>query len=71
MAAEKHGKYLIVSKPISNPVKEVWHPHCIVMWTDAGGSHSHEFQNPSTFDTQEEAVLFGLVVARAWIRNQF
>jgi hypothetical protein len=71
MASETHGKYLIVSRPISNPVKEVWHPYSVVMWHDEEGSHQHEFQNPSTFDTQQEAVLFGLIVARAWIRNQF
>ena len=71
MAAEVHGKYLIVSKPLPNPVKEVWHPHCIVMWSGADGSHSRHFQNPSTFDTEEEAIFFGLTVARAWIRNQF
>ena len=71
MASERLGKYLIVSKPLLNPVKEVWHPHCVVMWRDADGSHFHQFQNPSTFDTQEEAVLFGLTVARVWIRNQF
>lgn len=67
MALETHGKYLIVSRPLSNPVKEVWHPYCVVMWKDESGFHSHRFQNPSIFDTQGEAVDFGFTVGRAWI----
>ena len=77
MASERHGKYLIVSRPISNPIKEVWHPYSVVMWRDTNrdvactnSCHSHQFQNPSTFETQEEAVTFGFTVARAWIANK-
>jgi hypothetical protein len=69
MPTERVGKYLIVSRPLSNPVKNVWHPHCVVLWQDDKGSHSHCFQNPSTFDTQEEAIVFGFTVGRAWIAN--
>jgi hypothetical protein len=45
-ATEKYGRFLIVSRPISNPVKEVWHPYARILWHDAEGYHSYSLQNP-------------------------
>jgi hypothetical protein len=70
MASERLGKYLIASTPIPNPIRGVWHPSCQVIWTDEDGSHWHKFQNPSTFDTEDEALIFGFTVARAWIAHK-
>ena len=64
----KYGKYTLVSRPRRNRKVRVWHPCARVFWYDDDDLvHSHRFKLKQTFDSEEDALLFGLLIARMWI----
>lgn len=71
MAALKYGKRVLVSRPRYDPEVGLWRPCARVLWR-AGKDvvQSHRFKLNQRFDSEEDALLFGLVVARMWIRER-
>ena len=68
MAVLKYGKYSVVSRPRYHPRNGVWRASASVIWYDDKDEvHSHRFNLDRSFDTADDALLFGFLVARMWV----
>jgi hypothetical protein len=67
----KYGKYTVASRPRHHTRDGVWRPCASVLWyDDKDVVHSHRFNLNRTFDTEEDALLFGFLVARMWVDSK-
>ena len=67
MAAVKHGKYILISRPRYDEKLRVWFPYASISW-DSDKFHYHQLTDfEKSFQTEEEALAFGFVAARNWI----
>jgi hypothetical protein len=70
MGALKYGKYTIVSEPRFDHCLGLWIPCAVAFWDLPGGLRFRRFfASDNTFAAQDEAVFFGILVARTWVVN--
>lgn len=70
MPALQYGIYILISRPRYDEKLKVWFPYASVSW-NGDKFHYHQLKDlADTFETQEEALAFGYVTARAWIATQ-
>jgi hypothetical protein len=68
VAAQQYGKYNLTSKPRQKVGVRLWQSYASATWRDAKGWHYQQFnEHDKTFNTQQEATVFGFSIARAWI----
>jgi hypothetical protein len=70
MAVLEFGKYILVSRPRFNAAGGHWLPYASALWMDRGELHYHRFKLDRTFDTEEDALLFGFLMARMWVETE-
>lgn len=71
MGALKYGKYTIVSEPRFDDQLGFWTTCATVCWDRNDGLQFHRFfEIDNTFATEDEALFFGIVVARTWVDEQ-
>lgn len=67
MSALEYGIYTLISRPHYDGKLKIWLSYASVSWTD-DKFHYHRLNGiEKTFQTEEEALDFGYVAARAWI----
>jgi hypothetical protein len=72
MAVRKYGNCLMMSRPTESRDRKTWHANASVTWADEDGSHDHEVpQLGESFATEASALVFGFMMARAWIDGAF
>jgi hypothetical protein len=68
MAMEEYEKRLIISRPEHSRDDGVWLSRAAMTWQDKSGFHYHQLSDMGqTFDSEQEALVFGFSIARAWI----
>jgi hypothetical protein len=72
MPASEYKKYYLISRPHFNETIRVWLPYASVTADGDGREfYYHQFKElNSTFETEEQALSFGFIVARAWVDEQ-
>ena len=69
MPASEYKRYYLISRPKFDPKERVWVP-CVSIVGDGDGKNFqyHEFKElNSKFETEEQALTFGFIVARSWV----
>ena len=70
MAAFFYGKYVLLSRPYLDEKLGAWMPYASVSWHGDEKSHYRQFNElGKTFATEEQALAYGFIVARRWIRE--
>jgi hypothetical protein len=68
MPTELYKGHTLISIANYNTDTQYWAPHVVISWSEGGSSHFHRFDGASTLcRTREDAGLYGLVLARAWV----
>lgn len=68
MAVVVYGNYILISRPNYHKDLGAWIPDATISWNeDSDGFHYHEFDLAKTFATADQALAYGLAVARNWI----
>jgi hypothetical protein len=71
MPALHYGKYVLISRPLHDAIFYIWTPYASVSWNKEKEFRYHQIKDlDKTFDTQEEAIAFGFIVARIWADEQ-
>ena len=71
MPALHYGKYILISRPLHDAILDIWTPYASVSWNKEKEFRYHQIKDlDKTFDTQEEAIAFGFIVARIWADEQ-
>ena len=72
MAASEYKKYTLISQPHYDENVGVWVPDASVAANvDKDNSYYHQLKHlNSNFETEEQALSFGFIVARAWVDEQ-
>ena len=72
MPASEYKKYYLISRPHYNEKIRVWVPYASVAAAGDGREfYYHQFKDlNSTFETEEQAMSFGFIVARGWVDEQ-
>ena len=69
MPSLQYGRYIIISRPHYDEKTQKWIAYASVSWSD-GQFHYHQLKDfEETFQREEEAVAFGYVAGRAWIKR--
>ena len=73
MPASQYGKYTIISRPRLDKNRDVWLPYsCIAADGDGRNYYYRQFMDlNTTFKTEEQALTYGFIVARAWIDEPY
>ena len=67
MPASEYKKYYLISRPHYDETIHVWVPYASVA-ADGREFYYHQFNDlNSTFETKEQALSFGFIVARSWV----
>ena len=70
MAAILYGICILISRPRYDDKLRVWFAYASVSW-DGAKYHYHQLNDlDKRFESEEEALAFGFVAARAWIDAQ-
>jgi hypothetical protein len=68
MASAVHKERLVVSSPTFHPDERRWIPSVTISWRVGRENHFHDIKGfPTRFDHKEEAEIFGMEAAKAWI----
>lgn len=68
MAVLEYRKHILVSRPRLDENLGVWLPYASVAWQGDDGYRFQRFSDlGKTFISEEEALAFGFLVARAWV----
>jgi hypothetical protein len=72
MPTSQYGKYIIISRPRLEKNAVAWLPYAsIVADRDERDYYYRQFMNLSTrFETEEQSLSYGFIVAREWIDEQ-
>ncbi len=71
MAVREYGNCLMISRPSESSDRK-WHASASITWADEDGSHHYEVpQLGESFGTEASALVFGFMIARAWIDVTF
>jgi hypothetical protein len=70
MAVQTYENYLIFSQPSENVLRGRWQAHASVTWFEEDGAHYHTFEIAKAFDSEASALVFGFMIARAWINDK-
>jgi hypothetical protein len=63
-----YRKYVLTSRPHHNAELQRWIPSASVAWQGKIKLHYDKLKDlADTFQTEEEALAFGFIAARAWI----
>jgi hypothetical protein len=68
MANLLYKEHLVVSSATFHPDEQRWIPSVIISWKIGRQHQFHDIKGlPNRFDAKEEAVNFGIELAKAWI----
>ena len=68
VAVLPYRKYVLTSRPHHDVELKRWIPSASVAWQGKIKLHYHQLNDlEDTFQTEEEALAFGFIAARAWI----
>ena len=72
MPAIKYKKYFLFSRPYYDEEFEFWRPYASVWNVFGYGHHNTSYYHRvkelnNSFKTEEQALSFGFIIARAWI----
>lgn len=72
MTASVYKKYTLIFRPHYDEKAGVWVPYASVAANvDKDNFYYHQLKDlNSNFETEEQALSFGLIVARAWVDEQ-
>jgi hypothetical protein len=70
-AARAHGKYILISRPHYDEKMGAWVPYAACFADEIPDDENFYYRRfndlNSTFQTEEQALSFGFIVARAWV----
>jgi hypothetical protein len=67
MASELYKNHLIISRSHYDPSSCSWVPEVMISWALAGQDHWHVVKKKLSFETENEAIDWGLKEARIWV----
>ena len=70
MPALLHDKYILISRPSYDEKFGRWIPYASAGWEGQEFHYRQFYDLSKTFETEEEALSFGFVVARDWIAEE-
>lgn len=72
MANQLYKRHTVISTCTYNGETERWVPNVSIAWSDKRGNfHFHRFDGPATFfQSAEDAVSYGLSLARLWVNDK-